>query len=127
LTTGDLVQLSSSEVGCASNQINQKNSKYRYSWENTPILATSPVTPEFNQDAYFGVYLWYNSAWYEFERFLLNKTLVMGFSNYTLPSGHYDNLTGNLWIAFGLIASTDVASLSPVSTNTFDIIITEIS
>jgi len=132
ITSGDLVKVSASKSEivshCPSNQIYEQNtSKYRYSWGNTPVLATSQKTPDFDQDVFFGVYLWYLSAWWEFRRILLSKKLINGFNNYSLSSGSYDNLTEYKWIKFGLIAGTDIVSLSVVETQpSFDITITEI-
>ena len=129
LISGDLVNLTTSSAGCPLNQITQtKVSKYKYSWDDTPTLATSQKTLLFDPDVFFGIYYRYSGVWYEFKRFLLNKTNVSvgDFIQYSLPSGFYDNLSNYQWISFGLITTNSTVQLDPIPTNTFNITITEI-
>ncbi len=124
LRTGDLVELIRSEEDCPFNQIKERKARstYRYSWNNTGVLATSS---SLDQNVSFVVYIQYNNEWRIFKEFLLNKTLVGTSNNYSLPSGSYDSLSEYQWIAFGLITTSDAATLT-IPGNMFDITITEI-
>ena len=126
--SGDLVQLSNSIAGCANDQIYEtKSAKYRYSWGNTPPLVRSPRTPSFNQDVFLGLYFWYSTSWFLYDKILLNKIPIGRDDNdYNLSAGFYDNLTDYRWTKFGIIAGTDEATLVIFQQNTFEITITEI-
>lgn len=123
LISGNLVSLLNSISGCPANQISQEhNIRYRYSWDNTPQIASS----RYNQSVYFAVYAWHSGAWYQQQTYLLNKTPNNNTSTqyyYTLNAGFYDNTSAYQWIAFALVAGSDTVSTDSTE-NRFNITIT---
>ncbi len=113
----NLIDLIPSKSGCPRDQIYIKEtnkSGYRFSWNDTPVLAETDVNA--NANLFFVIRVTYLFDWTEIKNFPMKRNL----NSYILPAGFYDHLSDYKWISF------EITSNIPVSfetNNTFDMTI----